>query len=82
MSKRVRFVRNGSIEQAVISKEADFSSRGEPLMNIVYVDKKDERSQDSTLRDTQKRQDRGLRERERQEWLDALLLFVYIIYTI
>ena len=50
-------------------------------MNIVYVDKKDERSQDSTLRDTQKRQDRGLKERERQEWLDALLLFIYIIYT-
>ena len=49
-------------------------------MNIVYVDKKDERSQDSTLRDTQKRQDRGLKEREWQEWLDALLLFVYSLH--
>ena len=82
VSERVRFVSNGLIEQADVREEADFSSRGKPHMNIVYVDQKDERSQDSTLRGTQKRRDRGLKERERQERLGALLLFVYIIYNI
>ena len=53
----VRFISNGAIKKAVVSKEADFGARREAFMDVVNVDKKEERSQDSALGDS--REDRA-----------------------
>ena len=50
--ERVRFVSNGSVKQAVVSEKADFRSRRESYVNIVNIDQEEERTQDSTLRDS------------------------------
>ena len=45
------------IEKTVISKEADFGARRKAFMDVVNVDEKEERTQDSTLWDS--REDRA-----------------------
>ena len=39
----VRFISNGAIKKAVVSKEADFGARREAFMNVVNVDIRKER---------------------------------------
>ena len=53
----VRFISNGAIKKAVVSKEADFSSRRNTFVDVVDVDKEEEGTQDSALEDS--REDRG-----------------------
>ena len=45
------------IEKAVVSKEADFGARRLAFMDVVNVDEKEERTQDSALGDS--REDRA-----------------------
>ena len=53
----VRFISNGTIEKAVVSKVADFGARRKTFMDVVNVDEKEERIQDSALGDS--REDRA-----------------------
>ena len=48
----VRFISNGAIKKAVVSKEADFSARRKTFVDVVNVDKEEKRSQDSALGDS------------------------------
>ena len=47
--RRVRGVRDGSIQKAVISEEADFSTRRKVIVDIVDVDEEKQGPEDSTL---------------------------------
>ena len=53
----VRFISNGAIKKAVVSKEADFSARRKTFVDVVDVDKEEEGTQDSALGDS--REDRA-----------------------
>ena len=48
----VRFISNGAIKKAVVRKETGFSARREAFMDVVNVDKEEERAQDSALGDS------------------------------
>ena len=51
-SQSVGWISNGSIEEAVVSKEADFSARREILVYVIYVDEEEEGPQDCSLGDS------------------------------
>ena len=38
----VRVISNGTVEEAVVSKETDFGARREAFMDVINVDKKEE----------------------------------------